>query len=86
MISELETSLSSPNKAISTDKSTKDNSKVNGQLRSRIKVLEYRQEILWLQTHRNCASVSLSFFVAWPDILVARGDIPFGQHQQLQLL
>lgn len=41
VISELETSLSSPNKAVSTDKSTKDNSKVNSQLRSRIKVQDY---------------------------------------------
>ena len=67
MISELETSLSSPNKAISTGKSTKDNSKVNGQLRSRIKVLEYSQEMLWLLTHRNSAQC-ISFILcsmAW---------------------
>lgn len=73
VISELEASLSSPNKAVSTDKSVKDDSKFNGQLRSRIKVQNMTdKKKVWQQAYMNSVqystctcidTVSLSLFV-----------------------
>jgi len=52
--SELEASVSSPNKAVSTDKSVKDDSKFNGQLRSRIKVQNMTdKKKVWQQAYIN---------------------------------
>ena len=52
LLLELEASLSTPNEAVSTGQSKKDDSKANGQLRSRIKVcLEYMTDekcVTWL--------------------------------------
>ena len=70
VISELEVSLSSPNNAVSTDKSVKDDSKFNGQLRSRIKVQNmtdkkkvwqqvYIKSVHYMYMYRYCVAFTL---------------------------
>jgi len=70
VISELAASVSSPNKAVSTDKSVKDDSKFNGRLRSQIKVQNmtdkkkvwqqaYINSVQYMYMYRYCVSFTL---------------------------